>query len=103
MERHSTRHASAATRHRTPRGGRSCITDSVIRAPGQSDFVVQRPAPVTAPELPPGARAVALPEACLRSSEASAFATRWVMRAAFLALFVLLVLTVVGTHIPSGE
>lgn len=64
--------------------------------------MVQRPAP-SAPELPPGAHAVGLPEARLRSPEASAFATRWVMRATFLLLFALFVLTVVGTHIPSGE
>jgi len=68
--------------------------------------VVQRSAPDEAPaaiELPPGARAVALPVARLRSPEASAFATRWVMRATFVLLFALFVLTVVGTHIPSGE
>jgi len=60
-------------------------------------------------ELPQAAQMIALPEpaidlpeARLHSSEASAFATRWVVRAALLLLFALLVLTLVGTHIPSG-
>jgi len=79
---------------------------TVIRAPGQSDFVVQRPPADATPdvrELPAGAPWVALPEARLRSTEASALATRWVTVAALVMLFALLVLTVVGTHIPSGE
>ena len=58
------------------------------RSPEQSDFVVKREP---------------LPEAQLISTEASAFATRWVMRATFFVLFVLVVLCLVGTHIPSGE
>jgi len=37
------------------------------------------------------------------SSEASAFATRWVMRLTVLLLVALAVLCVVGPHIPSGE
>lgn len=61
-------------------------------------------------ELPQAAQVVALPEpridlpeARLHSSEASAFATRWVMRAALVLLLALLVLTMIGPHIPSGE
>jgi hypothetical protein len=58
------------------------------RSPAQSDFVVKSE-PVPAEEL--------------AAAEAGAFATRWVMRATFFVLFVLVVLCLVGPHIPSGE
>ena len=61
---------------------------------------MERPVEV---ELPAAAFPVSLPKAFLRSPEASAFATRWVMRATIVILFALLVLTLVGPHIPSGE
>ncbi len=60
----------------------------MVRPPGQSDFVVKREP---------------LPEAQLVSNEASAFATRWVMRATFFMLLVLTLLCLIGPHIPSGE
>jgi hypothetical protein len=105
----------------------------MMRSPAQSDFVVTRPQnrrqqpmlrviatdpqelpavprPVQFDELPPAAQLIALPEprvdlpeARLRSSEASAFATRWVMRAAFVLLLALFALLAIGPHIPSGE
>jgi len=58
------------------------------RSPAQSDFVVKSE-PVS--------------EEALAAAEAGAFATRWVMRVTFFVLFVLIVLTIVGPHIPSGE
>jgi hypothetical protein len=103
----------------------------MMRSPAQSDFVVIRPPRLREPprlagrphrpdEMPPlavryelaeielsdlrtAAEPIMLPTAWLRSSEASAFATRWVMRAALVLLLALLVLTMVGPHIPSGE
>ncbi len=58
----------------------------MIRSPGQSDFVFEHD------ESPP-----------VVANEASAGATRWVMRVTFFVLFVLTVLCLVGPHIPSGE
>ncbi|MEO7731580.1 MAG: hypothetical protein ABIY55_11450 [Kofleriaceae bacterium] len=70
------------------------------RSSAQSDFtVVRAPDPVV---LPAAAGPVTLPRAELRTTEASALATRWVMRATFAMLFALLVLCMVGLHIPSG-
>jgi hypothetical protein len=104
----------------------------MMRSPVQSDFVVTRPSHRRAgptrqhhvpgtrePPAPPGfavhddlplaaqlitlpAARAPLPEARLRSTEASAFATRWVLRAAVVLLLALLALTTVGAHIPSG-
>lgn len=66
------------------------------RSQAQSDFSVSREPAV---ELPAGAA----PDAQAVSSEAGAFATRWVMRLTVLLLFALAVLCAVGPHIPSGE
>lgn len=65
----------------------------------QSDFSVVRVADV---ELPVTARPVALPNAPA-SSEASALATRWVLRATVFLLVVFAALCAIGPHIPSGE
>jgi hypothetical protein len=75
------------------------------RSSAQSDFVVLAdPDPVPDPELPAAAGPVRLPpRAWLRSNEASAIATRIVMIATGLVLAALLVLTLVGPHIPAGE
>jgi hypothetical protein len=70
------------------------------RSQAQSDFSVSRPPAV---ELPAGATPVALPDAQAVTSEAGAFATRWVLRLTVLLLFALAVLCAVGPHIPSGE
>jgi hypothetical protein len=74
------------------------------RSSAQSDFSVDRlPDPAAVVELPPVAGPVSLPRAELRSTEASAVATRWVMRATLLLLLALLILCLVGPHIPAGE
>jgi hypothetical protein len=75
----------------------------MARSPFQSDFVVHRDEPPPPVELPEQAGAVMLPPATLRSPEASARATRWVMILTFIVLAALLVITVVGPHIPTGE
>jgi hypothetical protein len=77
------------------------------RSQAQSDFVVY---PAAAPtdgtqpvepvdEAAPGA----LPPAALRSVEASATATRWVMALTWFMLILLVLLCLIGPHIPSGE
>ena len=71
----------------------------MARSMEQSDFSVVRVADV---ELPVTARPVALPNAPA-SSEASALATRWVLRIAMVLLAALALLCMVGLHIPSGE
>jgi hypothetical protein len=75
------------------------------RSSAQSDFVIHaEPEVFDQPvELPRGADAVHLPRAVLRSNEASAFATRWVMRVLFVLFAALAILTLVGPHIPAGE
>ncbi len=55
------------------------------KSPAQSDFTVE------------------LPEARLESPEASARATRWVMTLTFIVLAALVLLCLIGPHIPSGE
>jgi|GEM_PF-3585241 len=85
-----------------PAPGGSGITKEVPRSSAQSDFSVAR-APEPPPiELPAAAGPVSLPRAELHSTEASALATRWVMRATFVMLFALFVLCMVGLHIPTG-
>jgi hypothetical protein len=68
------------------------------RSQAQSDFSVAR-----APEiqLPAVAAPVALSPA--DRSQASALATRWILRLTVAALAVLAVLCAVGPHIPAGE
>ena len=70
------------------------------RSAAQSDFSVSRAPEV---ELPAVAGPVALPGEPPASTEASAFATRWVMRITVLLLLALAVLCAVGPHIPAGE
>lgn len=75
----------------------------MARSPFQSDFVVTRepePAPV---ELPGTADPVALPKATLESNEASARSVKWVYILMFVVLAALLLITVIGPHIPAGE
>ena len=84
----------------------------MARSQAQSDFVVYPTSP-TAPSAPveavadgaEGAPRVGArdPEATVRSSEASAFATRWVMGLTWFVLLALVLLCVIGPHIPSGE
>ncbi|MBL0215097.1 MAG: hypothetical protein IPQ07_14565 [Myxococcales bacterium] len=74
----------------------------MARSPFQSDFVIQRDEPPPPVTLPEGADAVALPTATLRSPEASARATRWVLILTFVVLAALVVLCAVGPHIPGG-
>lgn len=75
----------------------------MARSAAQSDFVVSRPPPVVAAasELLPDGTEVSRAEP--RSTEASAFATKWVMIATFVVLVALVVLCAVGPHIPAGE
>jgi hypothetical protein len=70
----------------------------MARSQAQSDFSVAR-----APEvrLPAAAAPVALPAA--DGSEASALATRWILRLTAVVLAELAVLCAVGPHIPAGE
>ncbi len=73
-------------------------------SPAQSDFTVTREPPVeVVVELPDGAKVVQLPRADLRSNEASASSVKWVYILTAMVLFALLVITVVGPHIPAGE
>jgi hypothetical protein len=76
----------------------------MARTEAQSDFVF-RPAPVEEPLEGPigdGTGPVELPRVKLRSSEASAFSTKWVLRLTFLMLLLLALLCAIGPHIPSG-
>lgn len=73
---------------------------AMARSPGQSDFVVvtertREPEPTGAPDE--------RPSAVVRTGEASALATRWVMGATWVMLIVLALLCIIGPHIPSGE
>ena len=74
----------------------------MARSPFQSDFVIQRDEPPPPVALPEGADAVTLPTATLRSPEASARATRWVLILTFVVLAALVVLCMVGPHLPGG-
>jgi hypothetical protein len=75
------------------------------RSSAQSDFVIQADGEVfdQPVQLPPEADPVALPKAIWRTPLASTRATKLVYWFVFLTLGMLLVLTVVGPHIPSGE
>jgi hypothetical protein len=73
------------------------------RSTGQSDFVFETPSEPADVELPKVADPITLPKASRWEHLASATATRWVLGFVFLALVMLVVLTLVGPHIPSGE
>lgn len=74
------------------------------RSSAQSDFVIQSESEVfSEPALPPQADPVALPKATWNTHLASERATKLVYWFVGVTLFMLLVLTVVGPHIPSGE
>lgn len=75
----------------------------MARSPYQSDFVVHRDEPPPPVVLPPGADAVSLPVAQLRSTEPSARAVKWVYIATALVIAALVFLCMVGPHIPAGE
>jgi len=70
----------------------------MARSQAQSDFSVTRPAEVL---LPPSAMPVALPRA-VAATEASEFATRWMLRLTLLMLAALAALCAIGPHIPAG-
>ncbi|MEJ7603395.1 MAG: hypothetical protein WKG01_36245 [Kofleriaceae bacterium] len=72
------------------------------RSSAQSDFVVRREPPPGVIDLPDGAKAMELPRATLISNEASARATKIVLWATVIMLATLVLLTVIGPHIPSG-
>ncbi len=83
------------------------------RSPLQSDFVIQEPEP-EAPELdpdgPPIGEATAvvemprrIPFAVWRTNQASSRATKIVMTATWIALAILLLMCLIGPHIPAGE
>ena len=71
------------------------------RSSAQSDFVIA--APPQEVELPEPAKVASLPRAIWRTHLASKRATFWVYAFVGLTLFLLLVLTLVGPHIPGGE
>lgn len=77
----------------------------MARSAAQSDFVVRSDEEVfdQPVHLPPQADPVSLPKARWITNLASARATKLVYWFVFLTLAILLVLTVVGPHIPSGE
>lgn len=72
----------------------------MARSAAQSDFSVSREPEL---ELPKVVDPVALPDAEAVTTQAGAFATRWVMRITVVLLLALAVLCAVGPHIPSGE
>lgn len=93
------------TTHRTH--GRPGVGIMVLmpRSSAQSDFVIQSETEVFAEpvQLPHEADPIALPKAIWRSNLASARATKLVYWFVGLALFLLVLMTVIGPHIPSGE
>ncbi len=72
------------------------------KPPGQCDFAVVAEAVAEADDER-AADAEALPGAQLRSTEASALATRIVMHATWIMFVLLFLVAVIGPHIPSGE
>ena len=74
------------------------------RSSAQSDFVIQSEHEVfSEPTLPPEANSVSLPKATWNTHLASGRATKLVYLFVGLALLALMLLTVIGPHIPSGE
>lgn len=91
-----------------PAAAGSRITIGMPRSAAQSDFVVTPAPPVEDDELVGapigvGTAPVELPRARLRTRFASARATRVVMTFTFIVLAALMLLTVIGPHIPAGE
>ena len=75
----------------------------MARGAGQSDFVVEREPDPEDIELPKAAEPVTLPKASLWANLASSSATKWVLGFVAAVLLALLLLTLIGPHIPSGE
>jgi hypothetical protein len=77
----------------------------MARSSAQSDFVIRSEGEVfdQPVQLPPEADPVSLPKAQWISNLASARATKLVYWFVFLTLTILLLLTIVGPHIPAGE
>jgi len=76
------------------------------RSSAQSDFVFTAAPPQDEDNevaLPETAKVVGLPKAIWKTRFASKRATFWVYLFVGVTLFLLLVLTLVGPHIPSGE
>jgi hypothetical protein len=75
------------------------------RSSAQSDFVIQSESEVFAEpvRMPAEADPVTLPKAIWQTDLASARATKIVYWFVGLTLLALLLLTVIGPHIPSGE
>jgi hypothetical protein len=78
------------------------------RSAAQSDFVVQASPREEDEALPAGpigegTSPVELPRAVLRTRFASDRATRFVMTLTFVVLAVLVLLTLIGPHVPAGE
>jgi hypothetical protein len=79
------------------------------RSAAQSDFVVQSPPPepeeaeLVAAPIGEGTGPVELPRARRRTRFASERATRVVMTFTFIVLAALMLLTMIGPHIPAGE
>ena len=76
----------------------------MARTEGQSDFVF-RPHPGEAPLAGPIDEAsgpVELPRVKVLAPEASAFATKWMLRITLLMLLALALLCAIGPHLPSG-
>ncbi|MBA3503284.1 MAG: hypothetical protein H0T65_23185 [Deltaproteobacteria bacterium] len=70
----------------------------------QSDFSVNRePVAVEVPEGMSPEEAEELPRAFLRSNEATARTTKIVMTFTFVMLAILILICMIGPHIPSGE
>lgn len=72
---------------------------------GQCDFAVAPGAATAGPvdDAERAADAEPLPAAQLRSTEASALATRIVMHATWIMFVLLFLVAIIGPHIPSGE
>ena len=76
------------------------------RSAAQCDFDVTSPpddAPAIEGPIAPGTEVVELPRAAVRTTQASARATRIVMGFTWFVLAVLALLTLIGPHVPSGE
>ena len=73
------------------------------RPPGQSDFVFEQPVEIVDVELPEEARVVQLPRATAISKFASAGATKWMLILTAAMLIALVLLLMIGPHIPAGE